>query len=170
MHNQHISHIDSAPYWPIVSQHPSIAHQAQKKYAEAHYLPVLVAMWQHIERVTRFRWKSTSYWRKSPSHSSGCALDIAPEITAKSASYYAVTMNSDPVLYKRETLLRLLQKATLSAPDLGYTVGVFIEPDHLHIQLFPYDPRYGNARLIKWKVLKPVYPDSAERMTLPLLP
>jgi hypothetical protein len=156
--------------WPIVSQHPNVANPTLKKFAHANYLPELIEAWKHIERTSGFRWKSTSYWRKSPSHSKGYALDIAPDIAPSATRHYAVTKMSDPVLYKREKLIRQLQDAAATwKGDDRYTVGVFVEPDHLHIHLLKPDGQGGDMKIVKWKVPKPTYGDTLERMKLPLI-
>lgn len=155
--------------WPIVSQHPNVAPFAQREYADTHYLPKLVKLWKLIETVTGYRWRSTSYWRRSPSHSSGCAFDIAPDIAQSAAHFYAVTNMSDPVLYKRQQLIRDLQRVCLLAPDFtNVTMGIFIEPDHLHLQILSRTVATQKCRVIKWKVIKPVFPDSESRMALPM--
>jgi len=155
--------------FPVVSQDPQLPSASKKSYAENNYLPELIRAWHHIEQMTGYRWKSTSYWRQSPSHQHGVSLDIAPDISAASEPYYAVTKGSDPVLYKREKLIRQLQDAAASFEPGPYLIGVFIEPDHLHVQVL--DPNEGGSgmRIIKWKVPKPVYSDTYQRMQLPLI-
>lgn len=156
--------------WEVFSQHPNVAPAHEKAYAEQHYLPALVKAWQAIEQQTGYRWKCTSYWRMSPSHSTGAALDIAPDISPSSEKFYAVNNGSDPVLYKREAMIRDLQAVAQAYPHhKDYLVGVFIEPDHLHIQLLQPEEGAGGMRIVKWKVPKPVYGDTAERMQLPLI-
>lgn len=162
--------IKAAPDWPVVSQDPCVAPKVQRAVAEAVYLPVLIAAWQWIEKTTGFRWHATSYWRKSPSHITGQALDLAPDIAPSARHLYSVFQQSDPVLYKRLTLMRSLQQATLTMPQSGYTIGIFVEPDHLHVQLFNFTDYYGNARLFKWKQPKAIYPDTYDRINLPMLP
>lgn len=155
--------------WPVYSQHPFIAKGPDKAYAESHYLPELKKAWAHIERTTGYRWKCTSYWRNSPSHRLGVSLDIAPDISAKSDHLYAVSKNSDPVLYKRTALIRKLQHAARTYTGGTYMVGVFIEPDHLHLQVLQAEPKKGFMRIVKWKVAKPIYPDTYQRMALPIM-
>lgn len=162
--------LPGAPDWPVVSQDPEIPSSQLKQYAEAHYLPVLIRAWQAVENETGYKWKSTSYWRKSPSHVTGAALDIAPDVSPRSAKHYAVTNMSDPVLYKREALIRDLQNVAADWRPGPYIVGIFIEPDHLHMQVFRRTP--GDDRgmiIVKWKVPKPVYGDTLTRMKLPLI-
>lgn len=155
--------------WPIVSQHPQIAPVDERKHAERVYLPLLIRLWQLIESGTGYRWKSTSYWRNSPSHRRGYALDIAPDVAPSAAMAYAVSKRSDPVLYKRTALIRALQRVAQNNALPGYTAGIFIEPDHLHLHLFPPTPG-PKIRVAKWKVPKESYPDTLERMKLPMLP
>lgn len=155
--------------WDVLSQNPDVAPAHEKQYAEKHYLPELVKAWQAIERETGYRWKCTSYWRLSPSHSTGAALDIAPDIASNSTKFYAVNNNSDPVLYKREEMIRDLQRVAADYPvHKDYLIGVFIEPDHLHIQLLHPEEGAGGMRIVKWKVAKPVYGDTESRMRLPM--
>jgi hypothetical protein len=122
-----------------------------------------------IEAESGFAWHATSYWRRSPSHRFGCSLDIAPDIADKSKDFYAVYRRSDPVLYKREELIRILQRAVHKFRDPNFSVGVYIEPDHLHMQVYPFKDAMGRARLFKWKVPKLVYPDTLQRMKLPMI-
>lgn len=158
----------SSKQWPIVSQHPGVASPSAKRYAEAHYLPVLVKVWQDIERALGYRWHSTSYWRRSPSHRKGVSLDIAPDIAEDSKHRYAVFQMSDPVLYKRQKLMRDLQKFAHSHNYAPYSVGLFMEPDHIHIQLLQPEGT-PKVSLLKWRLVKPVYSDSARRVQLPMI-
>lgn len=155
-----------ATAWPVISQNRP-APSLQREYAEKHYLPVLIKAWQIIEAHAGHQWHATSYWRTSPSHERGIALDLAPEIAKASQSKYAYFRNSDPVLYKRETLIRNLQSAIPELKrSLPFGLGIFIEPDHLHIQLMPPE---DSVFIAKWKIPKPLYPDTKERMKLPLM-
>lgn len=132
------------------------------------YLAKLLDLTNAIEKETKHRWHVTSYIRNSPSHKSGLALDIAPDILPRDAHSYGVFMHSDPVLYKRVPMLRSLQKVASNYAFTDYDVGIFIEPDHLHLQLFKPRGTVGEIRIMKWKDIKPVYPDSFERSKLPL--
>lgn len=152
----------------IVNQDISAISAADLAYVKSEYLPILIKVWKIVEAHTGFRWKSTSYIRESPSHKIGVALDIAPDISPASKHLYAVENLSDPVLYKREPLMRLLQSAVKRIPIFKYDVGLFVEPDHIHIGLFAREGQPSN-RLFKWGTYKPIYPDSAERMKLPLI-
>lgn len=157
--------VASAPGWPVESQNRPAP--AQREYAEQHCLPQLVRAWQIIEQLSHHRWHATSYWRTSPSHARGIALDLAPDIAFDSQKDYAYYKKSDPVLYKRETLLRELQAAIPRLErELQYGIGLFVEPDHIHMQLFP---KADGAFLAKWKIPKPLYPDTQSRMKLPLM-
>jgi hypothetical protein len=158
------------PGWPVISQDPDVARGAKKVFAERNFLPELIRAWQHIEGVTGYRWKSTSYWRRSPSHRHGVALDIAPDISPDAEKFYAVNNGSDPVLYKREKLLRDLQLAAETFKGGKYQVNVFIEPDHLHMQVMKYTSTDDRPMaIIKWKVPKPIYGDTFRRMKLPII-
>lgn len=162
---------DNNRQWPIISQHPEVANPSMKAESEREYLPELVHIWKAIEKATGYRWRSTSYWRMSPSHSRGISLDIAPDIAAADVDKYAVTYGSDPVLYKRERLLRDLQEVCASYTSLNdeYSIGIFVEPDHLHMQVFSSSELTTPARLYKWKVAKQDYADTDKRMELPLI-
>lgn len=153
----------------VNSQHPEIAPVAYRHKAMKNYLPELIRAWQHIEQNTGYRWKCTSYWRDSPSHSLGVSMDIAPDFTSTAEPLYSVSQGSDPVLYKREALIRKLQVAAATFEPGPFAIGVFIEPDHLHVQAM--DPKEGGPimRIVKWKIAKPVYHDTYQRMQLPLL-
>lgn len=172
LHEQYLPE-DTARQWPIISQHPSIApSEAVRTYAESEYLPKLIHAWQAVESITKYRWKCTSYWRNSPTHQHGEALDIAPDISDASNHLYAVTNGSDPVLYKRTSLMRALQRVCESMPWTSYLVGFFVECDHIHIQLLQRTPEQEaaglNAIVIKWKQTKDAYSDSSERILLPM--
>jgi hypothetical protein len=155
--------------YPIVSQNPEIPTPDVKAYAESHYLPELVRAWKAIEQGTGYRWKSTSYWRRSPTHVHGEALDLAPDIAPSAAKYYAVTHLSDPVLYKRLTLLKKLINVAHNFRPGPYTIGVFIEPDHLHVQVLKKEVFHPGMRIVRWKQEKPVYSDTSSRIKLPLI-
>ena len=158
--------VSAAKDWPVISQDRPV-RSPDRTYAESTYLPVLIKAWQIIERHSGHQWHATSYWRKSPSHERGIALDLAPEIAQAAQSKYAYFRNSDPVLYKREQLIRKLQRAVPELKKvLPYGLGIFIEPDHLHLQLMPPE---DSVFIGKWKIPKPLYPDTQARMKLPLM-
>jgi len=136
------------------------------------YLPYLTRLWTAIEEATGFKWRCTSWLRDSPSHQYGGALDLAPD-WEKPYHQYAVHRQSDPVLYKRERLIRQLQAVSSSFPnDTPYDLAIFIEPDHLHLQVFKLNDSGAPSpiQVFKWGDVKPVYPDSSSRVQLPLLP
>jgi hypothetical protein len=142
-----------------------------KRIIEREFNPTLVDACNKVITYTRHKWKVTSHIRDSPSHKRGVAIDIAPLIAPKSQHLYAVYSDSDPVLYKRARLIRDLQRLAMSETPLkDYDVGIFMEPDHLHLQVFaPENPGNPRFRVLKWGICKPVYPDSQERMELPLI-
>jgi hypothetical protein len=160
-------------YFPIYSQNPSIAGSERQKI-EANFLPALIFLWHLVEEYTGHAWKCTSYWRNSPSHRHGYALDIAPDIAPRSERYYAFSKMSDPVLYKRTPLMTALQKMAkdprLSSRHWPFVFSAAVEPDHIHLSLFAPDQRRSldNVSILKWKVEKPIYPDSKNRMNLPM--
>lgn len=148
----------------IINQKPSaLTDQAGPEK----YLPILLRLVTAIEEATGYKWRVTSYVRDSPSHKTACALDIAPDISPKSKKYYAVFNNSDPVLYKRLPLIRALQVVAERYDPTPYSAGIFIEPDHLHVQLFTSEGAHV-IRVIQWKQAKDIYPDTATRMKLPV--
>lgn len=156
----------------IVSQEPKAANEADYKASVLNYLPQFIEFWADLEKATGYRWKCTSYIRESPTHRMAQAFDLAPDIAQASQKHYAVYKRSDPVLYKRTELIRALQ--TLRTKDYSRDrtnkIGVFIEPDHLHVQVL--SPMGGGdypTNVIKWKIAKPIYPDTYDRMNLPML-
>jgi len=153
--------------YTFVSQEPFTISERDRSVWVPALLPMFVLIWEAIERVTGHRWKCTSYIRDSPTHIKGHAFDLAPDITAEASPSYAVTNTSDPVLYKRSPLIRSLQRLIRTRFADNCNVGIFIEPDHLHIQAMALTS--GNpTSIIKWKVEKSVYPDSSQRMKLPM--
>lgn len=157
------------PY-SIVSQQPDAL---DKQYFDATvnaYLPSFILIWKMIEESTGHKWKCTSYIRNSPSHRRGQAFDLAPDIAPSANRFYAVTHNSDPVLYKREPLLRALQslRDIDFSLDRSFNIGLFVEPDHIHIQALAFNPTNTPTSVVKWKVPKAVYPDTYARMELPM--
>lgn len=136
-------------------------------------LPLFEAAISALELATGFKWKVTSLCRQSPSHKRGIAVDIAPDISASSLKYYAVTHLSDPVLYKREKLIRLMQaglpRYLSKIKSYPVTYNYFIEPDHIHLHLSVRrtgDPRY---RIVKFGGPKACYRDSVSRSKMPLI-
>lgn len=155
--------------WPVINQNPDVLPSPVRSRVFKQYLPILKDVWKRVERGSGFRWRATSYLRQSPSHSKGIALDIAPDIHPKDRHKYAVYKMSDPVLYKREHLIRTLQNVVWDLPEYKYSVGLFIEPDHIHIGLFIPDGTAPRNKLYKWGTPKPIYGDTYERGKLPLL-
>lgn len=159
------------PY-EIVSQQPEAISDADRRISASYCLPAFMRLWAAIEKATGYRWKSTSYIRFSPSHELGHSFDLAPDIAPSAEHLYAVSKRSDPVLYKRATLIRKLQrlKHTNFLPDSSNQIGCFIEPDHLHIQIMAKDnPQSEPFKVVKWKVEKPLYEDTYSRMAMPLI-
>lgn len=161
MNNQTVIHFDKTLVIP--NQDDALTRKIWDSPEIQQRLHKLINVWMHIEKITNFRWKATSFLRTkmAPSHRDGSALDIAPDISPESAHLYAVSNNSDPILYKREKLMRKLQLAINSyPPDPRYDIGVFVEPDHIHIGLFRRSWDVPVVRLFKWKNVKGIYPDS----------
>lgn len=149
----------------IINQKPSALLDASVVPV---YLPLLLKVITAVEEQTGHAWTITSYVRNSPSHRTGEAIDIAPLIAADSKYQYAVFNGSDPVLYKRVPLMRSLQALAHNYNLDNYDVGIFVEPDHLHIQLFEPEEQVGKIHIVQWKQEKPVYSDSKDRIKLPL--
>lgn len=154
----------------FISQQPNALKERYRVHSVVTYLPQFFLIWDAIEHATGHAWKCTSYIRDSPSHRRGQAFDLAPDIAPSAEHAYAVNNNSDPVLYKRARLIKQLQ--TLRNFDASGTnsnsMGIFLEPDHLHIQVLQPFPRgQASTRVIKWQQPKPVYPDTMTRMQLP---
>lgn len=153
----------------IISQHPDVLSPREKAIIVPAFLPVFIQLWKAIEEVTGYRWKSTSYLRRSPSHSKGQAFDLAPDWADQSSPLYAVSKGSDPVLYKRIPLIVSLQRL-VDDPRFFHpkvSLGIFIESDHLHIQILKRTPRSTNISIVKWGARKPIYSDTDARMLLP---
>lgn len=155
--------------YSLISQEPTVISASDAHASLSRWLPNLLTFWQLLEEITGFRWKCTSYVRNSPTHLKGQAIDLAPEFAKSDEHYYATNNGSDPVLYKREWLIRRLQRMKNDPlPVPGMSIGVFIEPDHLHVQVLKPFADQSTIAVIKWKVPKPVYKDTFERMALPM--
>jgi hypothetical protein len=153
----------------IINQNPHISKPSHRQHAEHFWLPVLLAMRNLIIQETGYDWHVTSYWRDSPSHHKGCSIDIAPDIANKAKHLYAVYRGSDPILYKRKLLIRDLQRAVKRFYNPNFSIGVYIESDHLHMQVYPFADAMGRGRLYKWGLPKTTYKDTFERSKLPLI-
>jgi hypothetical protein len=156
----------------VISQDPSAVKTDDREQSARLYLPQFLLFWHDLEQATGYRWKNTSYLRNSPSHRVGHAFDLAPDLDPQSEQYYAVYNNSDPVLYKRNTLVQILQTLRNNdySVDGSNKLGVFIEPDHLHVQVIAADGGGDYpTNVIKWQVPKPIYPDTYSRMALPVM-
>lgn len=156
------------PY-SFISQDPSVISQADRKALADNYLLTFLQVWRDIEKVTGYRWKCTSLIRLSPTHKKGQAIDLAPEFTPESERLYAVSKGSDPVLYKRGVLIKHLQQLAHKSYNPKYDLGIFIEPDHLHIQVLSKSSGNCPTSIIKYKLPKPVYGDTFERLKLGML-
>jgi len=148
----------------VPSQHP---HVPGRRVVQS-TLPIMIASLNLVKQYTGFDWKVTSFLRESPNHSKGTALDIAPKVKQSDLQHYAVTHRKDPVLYNRLPLIRALQKLVHNeTPQGGFDIGLFIEPDHIHIQLFePENPARTRFYVCKWKVAKSCYHDNESRLAL----
>lgn len=163
------SHVITLGNLVIPSQNPSVITEGDRIFSARYILPAFVKVWQDIERATGYRWKATSYIRDSPSHKLGQAFDLAPDIADSAKQHYAVTNGSDPVLYKRAPLIRALQSMKNNVYG-DFHIGAFLEPDHIHLQVVPvYSGNSAPFFVAKWKIPKPIYGDTYERMKLPIL-
>lgn len=148
------------PY-KVLSQQPYAITEEDRHMSATNYLPAFIAIQHDIEQVTGYRWRNTSYIRISPNHQTGHAFDLAPEFDSESLPHYAVSRGSDPVLYLRPALYRALSR--LKFKRYGpFTIGIFIESDHLHLQILKYTPPFG-VQVVKWGAVKPLYADSIKR-------
>lgn len=114
--------------------------------------------------ATRIPWRITSWLRDAPTHKTGSAMDIAP-LTDPSKNY-AVDQLSDPALSWRDPLVSYIVDKCLPVMkriSTKYSVGIqlFIETDHIHIQLRNDMTKTSVAR---WPVPKDsVFRDSTDR-------
>jgi hypothetical protein len=157
---------------PVINQDPTVITNEDLTALRTSYLPAFVTFWAALEKITGYRWKCTSLIRDSVSHVKGHAIDLAPDISPTATKLYAVNRGSDPVLYKREPLIRALQMLmpVEFVPSHQFSLGVYIEPDHLHVQAIQREERgYAKNKLTKWGIEKPVYSDTAIRSKLPLI-
>jgi hypothetical protein len=153
----------------IISQQPDIVSEAAFRTSISQYLPQFIQFWKDLEQATGFRWKCTSYLRDSPTHKKGQAMDFAPDWDPKDAHKYSANQGSDPVLYKRQWLFQRLKLLRRNNYGRGNNhMGIFIEPDHLHVQVLKVSPHHFPTSVVKWQVAKPVYPDTYRRMQLPI--
>lgn len=127
----------------------------------------LMALARLVVEKTGYKWKATSFLRASESHANGSALDIAPEIAESAKFHYAVSLNSDPLLDRRSKLIKILNSVIddVDSLDQHYDYGIFVETDHLHLQLFKkLDLDSPSVMVVaKWGKVKFCYPDSASR-------
>lgn len=162
--------------YEIISQEPDALRSPDRNVIISLWFPIFMFTWREIERVTGHRWKCTSYIRNSPSHSLGQSMDLAPDIDPSAERQYGVYVNSDPVLYKRAPLIRSLQSLnsdrrvdpflkTGLPSNLG--IGLFIESDHIHMQVIKKDSSAQTFAIVKWGIAKPLYPDTYDRKELP---
>lgn len=138
--------------------------------------PLIVNQYRHlqlikamIERACGYAWRETAFIKDSPSHYNGSALDLAPLISSESIPYYSFSKRSDPILHKRPVLRRKLRRVKNQFPSsFPFDVGVFIETDHLHVQLFRRTDSRTTAsyRLYSWGRPVDFYEDSANRQRL----
>lgn len=149
--------------WIIPNQRPEAL---KDQSAVAEFLPYLLQAVNKVIEATGHQWHITSYIRQSPSHQYGYAIDIAPLISKKSERYYAALNGSDPVLYKRLPFMLALQSIAQNSYPSRYSVGYYVEPDHIHIQLMRPEPA-PEYRVFQWKQPKEIYGDTLKRMNLP---
>lgn len=160
-------HMFTIGNYKILSQDPTVLSSAQRAYVVPNFLPQFIEFWHDLEKVTGHRWKCTSYLRQSASHSRGHAIDFAPAIAPSARKDYAVYNGSDPVLYKRAPLVHALQKLKNKRYGPKNSLGVFLEPDHLHVQILSNLGTQHPLSVVKWGIPKPIYGDTYKRMALP---
>jgi len=161
------SSFNIGPYH-VISQDPSVLSGLDANVVASN-LETLIRVWKRVEQATGFRWKCTSFLRQSPSHSRGHAIDLAPDFAPASFRLYSGNVMSDPVMYKRIGLLRRLGTLRSKSFFKFGDVGIWVEPDHLHIQLMARDPdSQFRTRIVQWGVRKPCYKDTDARRDLPL--
>lgn len=129
-------------------------------------LSALLEINEAVNNATGFDWIVSSYFRDSPSHKKWGALDLAPLVAVRDRPKYAFYAGQDPSLDLRPVLFRRLSRAVKSIRrNFPFDFGIFIENDHLHVQLFERTdasaPRIG--MVCKWGKPNPLYLDSAAR-------
>lgn len=153
--------------YSFVNQDPTIISVDDRVRLARTTLPCFVMLWSDIEASTGYRWRNTSLVRDSPSHRKGHSMDLAPDIAEKDKHLYAVNNNSDPVLWKRLPLIKDLTTLRNNQYAGPHDFGIFIESDHLHIQILEKDKKQFPISIVKWGEVKPVYSDSISRVNLP---
>lgn len=134
------------------------------KPLERSYLSRLRGIKTAIESATGYTWRETSHIRLSPSHKDGTSLDLAPMIAENDKPHYGVYRLSDPILHKRPTLIKQLSSVIHSVPTtFPYSIGIFIETDHLHVQIFEKRVKPPFHILCPWGMPKYEYPDTTLR-------
>lgn len=125
-------------------------------------------------------WRVTSYMKNrqdSLKHTRGLALDFAPEIPIAEKPLYARYKMSDPVLNQRITLIKGIRKGITKANKdpvileasrkASCYVDVYLESDHIHIEVRPYRFVSKPRPLIAFRVWlfdrAGVYADSRQR-------
>lgn len=102
-----------------------------------------------LNSFSKVQWRVTSWIRPTFSHRTGSAVDNAPTFV-RNFKYYAVTRRKDPFLNLRKKLFRFLKafSAYLNGlPFLSWSYLIFIESDHLHVQLLSKE---GASRTVRW--------------------
>jgi len=160
---QYVKYLDATP-WPIPHELiPSVALLNMPDLRSR--IDSLRTVWAAIETCTGFRWRATSFFRdeKKGNHRHLVALDLAPDtLPGVQGTWYSQRRGSDPVLHKRYALIRQLDcvEGQLKA-RLPYSVGIFVENDHLHVQLFRKAEPY--VKVIAYPKITPWYKDGLMR-------
>lgn len=127
-------------------------------------MPILASVWQAIQRATGYRWRSTSFIRRSPSHQKGHSLDLVPDMDPELTESYSGTHRSDPILHSRLELIDALLPLTHIKFSNDADVVIAVESDHLHLQVVKIGSQGPfPTNILRWQTLKPVYADTVER-------
>lgn len=168
--------------WVVPSQNVRVVNTQLLRSLERESLPILAYVLRKMESISHHAWDVSSWLRASPSHQYGYSWDIIPSIAESAKNKYAVTRMSDPVLYKREKLIRQLQRfaKSVSPSDLGlppsymrtHALILAVESDHIHVQLVKRGPNIKSpyfTTVLKWGIPKPAYSDTLTRSKLSLI-
>jgi len=148
-----------------------------KGVSQPRKLNVLLRAARAIQLATKLEWRQTAYIKDSPNHVNGDAIDLAPPSDLKG---YAHKAGSDPMLHRREALLRDLMRLAASRRvdnDLGLSILIAIENNHLHVQVMKDAKLDGSPIAPGTIVVIPygsdrtdIYPNSKERNEMTFVP
>jgi hypothetical protein len=107
------------------------------------------AVIKELDLNSNFKWKLTSWIRNSPSHKTGLAFDIAPDLLENKT--YGVSRRKDPFLNFRKDFIVKLKLIQPFLINQDFIPVIFVESDHLHIYL--YENNSDNRNLLSTKEL-----------------